>query len=251
MENSTTLTMRKLFACLLFPFFFLSCNKENSPDLFKTTGVMQTVWRSPGKFHHVYLDYRTHLLIKQDSAQEISVRAGKNLLPRIETSIRNDTLFIHNNNRFNFVRNFRDSVIVSLFVPTLRSITYKSSGSVQTIGQLNMPSFDLTCRDGSGQINLNLHTDSLSLYFHTGPADMRLDGSTDYLYLYSAGQGFIQLQNCVANLAQVDSRGSGDCFVHASTRLLADINGAGNVNYVGNPGILVKGAGPGRLIPYR
>lgn len=243
--------MRKLSAYLICLFFACGCNKEKSPDLIKTTGAMHTVWRSPGSFHHVYLDYRTHLLIRQDSSRLLSVRAGKNLLPRIETSIRNDTLFIHNNNRFNFVRNFKDSVIVSLFVPTLRSITYKSSGAVQTIGQLSVASFDLTCRDGSGQINLNLQTDSLRLYFHTGPADLQLKGGTDYLYLYSAGQGFMYLQNCVAKLAQIDSRGSGDTYVSASLQLLADINGAGNVNYIGNPGIITKGAGPGKLIPIR
>lgn len=243
--------MRKLFAYLICLLFACSCNKEKSPDLIKTTGAMHTVWRSPGSFHHVYVDYRTHLLIKQDSSRFLSVRAGKNLLPRIETSIRNDTLFIRNNNRFNFVRNFRDSVIVSLFVPTLRSITYKSSGAVQTIGQLSVPYFDFICRDGSGEIKLDIRTDSLRLYFHTGPADLQLNGGVDYLYLYSAGQGFMQLQNCMTQIAQIDSRGSGDCFVYASSRLLADINGAGNVNYVGNPGIIAKGAGPGRLVPIR
>lgn len=243
--------MRKLSAYLICLLFACGCNKEKSPDLIKTTGAMHTVWRSPGSFHHVYVDYRTHLLIKQDSSRFLSVRAGKNLLPRIETSIRNDTLFIRNNNRFNFVRNFRDSVIVSLFVPTLRSITYKSSGAVQTIGQLRVPYFDLTCRDGSGEIKLDIRTDSLRLYFHTGPADLQLNGGTDYLYLYSAGQGFMQLKNCMAQIAQIDSRGSGDCFVHASTRLLADINGAGDVKYTGNPGIIAKGAGPGKLVPIR
>jgi len=248
MEHRKTLPLKIPFAVFSLLLFLVACNKEDAPDFIKTTGASKTESRNPGDFHYVFVDDRTHLRLLPDPANRVEVSAGKNLLPQILTTVRNDTLFIENKNRFNFLRNFRDSIIVTLHSDHLQGMEYRGAGSVVSLGKMTVPKFSLHCSNGSGTLSLDMNSDSLFFYFNAGPADLTLSGNTHYLYLFGAGQGFLRASACKATNAQADCRSSGDFYVNAQSELLVDIAAAGNVYYYGNPSLTVKNRGKGKLI---
>ncbi|MFN5629974.1 MAG: head GIN domain-containing protein [Bacteroidota bacterium] len=243
MENRKTLSL------IFLSIVLISCNKPNSWDCAKSSGKISTEKRSLTNFFAVKIYKRIHLRLIQDSLNFLEIKAGKNLLPKVSTEITNDTLVITNKNKCNFMRNFTDSIIVVLHFTSLNYLRYESSGDIISVGKIASNKFCSDTWNGSGKIDLDLNCNDVSFAFHTGPGDLDLKGSGKKIYLYCAGQGYLNAEKFISEEAQINSIGSGGIKIYSTKSLSGDMGGEAMVEYYGNPGIVaVNNIAKGKLI---
>ena len=90
----------KLLLFLLLTMILIACGKENSFDLFKSTGPIVREQRTvDGTFEKISLNNNINLVLTQGNLTTIEVEAGNNLLAEIKTEIKNNTLTIKNLNK--------------------------------------------------------------------------------------------------------------------------------------------------------
>ncbi len=227
---------------------FLSCGKESS--CFKSTGKIIKEERSiTSGVTEISIEDNIDLLITQSSNISLVVEGGENLLPYINTDISGSQLTISSDNKCSFFRDYSVPLTVYLSLPNLTKIAYTGKGNISSANGLNFPDFTLETTHGTGSINLTMNSDKVAIYQHTGPADFTIKGTTNYLYLYSGGNGWFYLDKLEAEDVHTNNRGSGDMIVKANKSLLVELTSLGNIEYYGNPDVTVSvHSGSGKLI---
>lgn len=239
----------KTFSLIVVILFSFSCNKSNTRHCIKTNGEYILEKRIVSTAKALVVEKRLKLNLIQDSSDFIEIYAGKNLIPFIEAETENDTIYFRNKNKCNFIRSFEDSVVINYHFTKLEAIRYESAGAIRTPSEINIPKLKIHSWYGSGAVNLKLATDSLFIFLHTGPGDVNVAGKGRHVYIYSAGQGFVDTKEFNAQSAHVSFSGSGKVEVFASSNLLAEIFDQGDVYYYGNPSTVnSKITGKGKLI---
>src|SRR5665213_264569 len=115
-----------IFTC----FFFIAttivtnwkCKKENDCDCIKGTGNVIQEERQLPTFHSVYVEDNVNVIFQEDTMQKIIVQAGKNLIKLVKTEMIGDELYIHNENRCNFMRRY--NIPINVYIHYVRNQFY-------------------------------------------------------------------------------------------------------------------------------
>ena len=239
---------RFLTFSLLYPSVFLAgCQKENAPACIKITGTIKTETRSLEPFRTLRIFDNLEVTVVEDSVHYVEVTAGKNLLPDIETEVKNGELSVRNINKCNWVRSYDKPFKVRVHVKELRDVFHDGDATLSS--ENRFPSNTLFLHvTGAGDTDLELKTESIWLDMYE-LGEVRLRGNNKQLTAYILSMGSLkaeELQNEEANLKLTDQ---GQGFLQVSERLTAEINGPGNVYYRGtNPKIQTFGNGSGQVI---
>jgi len=251
MESLVTLTKKatlfgvnnsidvKLFVLFILILFF-SCNKPSSPDLFKSTGKIVSEKRLIESFSEVELYNNIHLNLIKDSAEFLVIAAGKNLLSKINVKVKSGVLSIKNYNKFNFIRNYKDSIIIELHYKRLSHLKYYGSGNITTIDTLRETNFAFESWYGSGHSDFKINTEVCSFGFHTGIVDLKVSGFSEENRLYSTEQGLIDCKALDTKKTFCHNRGIADYYIKADEEIGAEIYGEGNIYYQGNAKVSYK-----------
>jgi hypothetical protein len=185
------------------------------------------------------------------SPEQVTIQAGKNLIPNINTSVSGVVLSLQNNNICNWLRSYKKSVInVYITMPQLISITNSGYGTVQSQGLITSDSLVLNTTNSSGDIDLNVNARFINSHMF-GTADLNLSGQCQtFLCNFYGGTGFLYNNNLVvSDYAFISSTTTGDTYVNCNGILAVAIFGEGNVYYTGSPTLQYypKG-GSGQLI---
>jgi hypothetical protein len=245
----TVKTMRQLIFFITCTFLFVSCKKENMCDCFKGTGANTREERTAGDFTEIVSHQDVNVILTPGTENKITVEAGENLVPLIETSIVDGALLLRNNNRCNWVRSFKNVINVYVTVKDLQKISVRGSGSFTSTDTLRAADFTSDIWS-SGDINLLISAGTTHSNIHANVGDITLKGYSGVSYIYSAGNGFIHLGGLTSDYTFLRNKGTGDCYVTSYKQLEAEILHIGNVYYSG-PGTVTKAyiTGTGRLIP--
>jgi hypothetical protein len=111
--------MKKLtkYLLLLQLLFFLSCEKNALFDCFHGTGEIIVDKRNiTGFCIFLKVEGNANIYLVNSITPEISVEAGEFLQDKIITEMSNDSLYIRNENRCNWVRDY--SKPVNIYVPS-------------------------------------------------------------------------------------------------------------------------------------
>lgn len=242
--------MNKLLFGLVLLAIVSSCNKEDAPDMFKTTGAITTETREVNGFTQLDIDDNVNVIIHQDSSnQHVEVVAGKNLLPKITTTLEGNILKIRNNNKWNFMRSYKYEIDVHVYTPQLTKIEYAGGGDIKSANRLQFPSLTLLTEGGGSDVLLDLQCDSLFAILHTGVSNLYLTGNSNFTYLYSAGMNICHTENLISNDVHVNNASSGDFYVNATNSLLVEIESFSTTWYRGNPALTVFKIGTGDVKP--
>lgn len=240
----------KISATALSLFVFFGCKKENMGDCFKSTGNIETEMRSLAIFNRIEVEDNVNVFIRFDDEHKAEVTSGKNLLSMIETEVRDQTLFIRNNNKCNWVRSFKKPVNVTVYCEYLDELIARGFGTVETLDTIQQATFYSEQWLASGEVKLLLNTNEVYIKSHTGPADFDCRGTTDFLYSYNSSQGILDLRHLKANDAFVWNKGTGNIYVQVEDSLEVLIESVGDIYYSGNPGTIIHtGSGSGELLP--
>jgi hypothetical protein len=173
---------------------------------------------------------------------EIVVNAESNLLPYIETDIRNGRLNIS----VAGIHNLRNTRPMEVFVvtPYLDAVRMSGSGEITT-GYFDTERFEAVI-SGSGLIETAVDARSAKLVI-SGSGYIDIFGKVRSAEMILSGSGKIfaydlALLDCNATIS-----GSGDMYVNANRNLEVRLSGSGNLFYIGNPIITSTVSGSGKI----
>ena len=240
------------YLALFFVFTLSSCNKENSCDCFKSTGEITTETRTVSGFNKIYIEDNINLYISIDSTYSLSIEAGSHIQSLIKTEVTDSCLYLKNENKCNWVRSYKKKINAYLTCKSIQDINYNSaSGNIYTLDTIHSDFFQVDDYGGSGEINLLLVSKNSFFRNHTGPADIIVKGKSQNTYIYSAGNGLIDLKKYPSDYVVVSNFSTNNCFTNVNKELDVTIGSLGDIYYTGNPySIKTNITGSGKLIKY-
>src|SRR5688572_25886862 len=114
-----------------------SCEKDHMGDCFKSTGDIIKESRPVSFFYAIDVEKKVDVIIRQGTPEEITVEAGENIVGGITTRIENNTLFITNENKCNWVRSYSNPVNVYVTTNRLQQIYQNGNGKITSDGVLH------------------------------------------------------------------------------------------------------------------
>lgn len=212
-----------------------SCGKAGDRPCLKGRGTPVSEERPTGAFTKVVLDDRINLKIIPDSVDRALINAPSNLIQFIETHNSDGILTLSDKNTCNWLRRSDNGITVTLHCTDLKNLSCRGSGNVTTDGVLRQASLTLDLHDASGTFEINVDTDSLIVNQHNGPATVNVWGRSNYSRIYSAGNGFIYVQNLDSKRLIARHKGTGACHIRAVDYLHATVEYTGDIHVYGSP----------------
>lgn len=180
------------------------------------------------------------ITITQGDTNSLTVNAPDNILPQIQTTVKNDLLRISTEGN---IKNQKD-ISITITVKKLASII---SGGAANIKSSNELICDKLTVETNGSGNINLLTKATEINATTnGSGNIILKGSAQELTATSSGSGNINVTNLEAKKVTAKTSGSGNIKVFVLESLTATISGSGDIIYKGNPidrNVNISGAG--------
>lgn len=193
----------------------------------KGSGVVKSETRDVTGFTDVRVLGTGEVILRRTGADSLTVEAEDNLLPLLESRVRNGRLSLGT----------RDNVNISPTRPIRYHVTVKELTHVEI--------------SGSGDIRAtDIDTDRLTAEI-SGSGSARLAGRADEVVLKISGSGACQAADLHCKTAAVSISGSGDAVINATDRVRADVSGSGTVKYLNNPSVEQHVSGSGDVIRAR
>ena len=230
---------------LAFQILFNSCNKDTSPDCFKSNGKDLKETRYPGIFNEIIVRNKIDITIIQSTEFKVEIIAGKNLLKKIETLVNEEALVIDNKNTCNFVRGYKRDIKMFIYMPYLKKVLHEGVGTVNISDNFNQDTI-LVRAENSGDTYLNGKYKQVRTSTH-GNGDIYAKGSCNSLYVYANGTNFLYADNLiVSDYVFAETLSLGDCFLNTSRlkTLEVNIHAEGNIFYSDEPGLIINASEP-------
>lgn len=188
------------------------------------SGIAARETRDVSRFSAIDLAGSNTVTIRAGSKQSVVVSADDNLLRRVTTRVKAETLVIGTTGTFTA----KSPMSVKITVPSLATLRLSGSGSV-TASHI---------REARLTIGLS------------GSGVVRASGTATRLDVALDGSGEAQLARLVARNARAVISGSGRILVTATATLDAAVPGSGSIAYGGNPAHVTRRVtGSGSITP--
>lgn len=178
----------------------------------------------------------------QSDYYEVQVEAESNIIPYIETSVRNDKLRIKVYDNRRLRNNYQ--VVVRIYAPDLEEYSLSGSGDFYCENLVN-DSFELSIT-GSGDVEMGIDTYDLDLSI-SGSGSAELWGIADDTKLRITGSGSIHAYDLEVKDCNAKISGSGNMYLWVKDDLDVTITGSGDIFYFGNPSIDANITGSGSI----
>jgi hypothetical protein len=242
--------MQKFIIAITLLMSFVSCNKENAPDCFQSAGEYATTERVLENFVSVELnDYIIYELC-DTNYYGVIITAPRNLIPDIETEVKDGNLSIHNRNTCNFVRSFKKKITVRICSPNFTDIQNFSTGDIRSVNPIRVRKLIIENRHAAGVQQLELDVDTIDVRTHAGVCDVVLAGSAEAVFLFNQGLGILDARSVNVVDAYVNNSSVNKVFVNSTGYLYSVIYSSGSVYYSGSPSLIHSDIqGQGQLVP--
>lgn len=207
------------------------------------SGNVITETRSVSNFHSIDISYPAQVLVKQGSQESLKIEAEDNLLPGLQTQVRNNTLEIFYKTKDGKHVNPTKAVKITIVVKDLTNVDFSSAGNL-TVDALKTNALDISL-SGAGSLKLDqilVKTLGVDL---SGAGSMEATGTADDLNLNISGFGGFKGKELHSQEARVDISGAGSATVWVDNNLDAQISGAGSINYYGAASVTKQISGVG------
>ncbi len=240
--------MRRFYYLLIGSVFtlFSGCDKENSPDCFKTTGEIIEVETELEPFYSIEVWDEADIYLINSTTQKVIIKAGKNMVPKINLEVREGILTISNDNSCNWIREPGNPsiFIYSNDIQNIKTYDYSNFYSQNTL-QLDYLS---VFSDGTGNFDLNVNIDTLlieSIYI----SNFSISGRTRFSNIIFTDDSRFMGKDLVAQYCMIDHRGSNHIEVYPVSELSGALQSTGSIYYYNDPELLdVKVNGTGELV---
>jgi hypothetical protein len=241
--------MTRRFVLMLLPaaaLFLSACdviNAELNRVVVRGSGKIVTENRDVTGFHEVDLAGTGELTLDQGSTESLTVEADDNILPKIQTQVRDGRLIIEVEHGYSLQPS--GPIRYKVVARELTGVGVSGSGKVLTG---NLRCGDLTLRvSGSGALRLNdLAADNLEARI-SGSGDIEVPGKVNHQEVRISGSGEYHAQQLESQSADVTISGSGDSTVWVRDTLSAHVSGSGDIAYYGSPRVAKRISGSGKV----
>jgi hypothetical protein len=213
----------------------IGCKKPADRKCFKSIGDSLTLnFINNSQIKHLIIDDHIDVILYHDSLNYFSLEGGENLLPHIESTIILDSVLFKDNNKCQTLRNHQNKVTLHYHYSTLSSLVMTGYGSIKSKDTLHH-SVAIYSRNSFSKLALTLNNDSTYISIPTGGVPIQLNGKTNQLYIFSAGESPVDASNLSAINAHGHSKGINDFKLRATAFVNVELRGPGNVYVYGNP----------------
>jgi len=195
---------------------------NNGGAMIYGSGRIKTEVRQVENFTSIRLSVPATLSIERTGEASLKVTAEDNLLPLLESEVKDGTLRLSIAGRNSFTGKIP---VFEVTVSDLRVLQLEGSGVVKA-SKLDGGALSLTVT-GSGEINLA--------------------GRSDLFTVAISGSGSVDAAELQTKRAKVGVTGSGDVVVNARDELDATVTGSGTVEYMGSPKLSTSISGSGSV----
>jgi hypothetical protein len=207
------------------------------------SGNLKTETRAVSDFHSIEISYPAQVLVKQGNKESLEIEAEDNLLPGLQTQVRNNTLEIFYKTKDGKHVNPTKTVKITIVVKDLTSVDFTSAGEL-TIDNLKTNALDISL-SGAGNLKLNkILVKALDVSL-SGAGSMSASGTADDLNLSISGFGDFKGADLHSKDARVDISGAGSATTWVDNNLDAQISGAGSISYYGSASVTKQVSGVG------
>ncbi|MBQ8958826.1 MAG: DUF2807 domain-containing protein [Bacteroidales bacterium] len=259
--------MKRNAIAVLFSLVSLMATSCTKMDALFNNGEPVTEQRSVNRhFSAIAMYNNVNVNLVQSHHPRLELTCPKNLIEKVTTEVRGDSLIIKNENDYNWLRSYDYDIDLTVYYDSLREITYASIGHLlstdsikgfgtqvfDTITSISPDStsvvidsidshwnrsFVLRIKEGSGDIDLCFDCDILKTVFSFGTSKVALRGIAGYTEHYVKSYGCIHAEALNSNIVKVMSESTNDIYVWARGQLFAHLSSIGNVYYKGYPWI--------------
>ncbi|MBN1252307.1 MAG: DUF2807 domain-containing protein [Bacteroidales bacterium] len=230
---------------IILSFFLNSC--EN--NCLSSSGEIVKIERQTADFKQIELYGVFNVYLKSGVENKIEIEAGKNIIPNIETVVKNDVLTINDLNKCDFIKGYANKNLYITF-DTLTQLIVYDAANLYSIDTLVTPSLSIRFESQIGYCDLTINSKVFKLAIWFGSGDYILKGKSKKLYVYALYSSFIYAEEVLTEACYAYNKSMGDIYVKTDGLLDVNILDSGNIYYSGNPyNIEIKEhTGSGKLI---
>lgn len=179
------------------------------------------------------------LVIKEGEDYEVEVSGSRDMLDRLRTDVRGDTLRIYqeSNTQIYFFGIPNDELKVTVTLPGLRGLELDGAGQV-TLDGIESESLEIEL-GGAGDVSGDVDVDELAIVL-SGAGTVALEGRADVQDIELSGLGSFDGSELEGRDGSVRMSGAGSATMWVTQALEVDLSGLGTVEYYGDPEVDVK-----------
>lgn len=184
------------------------------------SGNVKTEKRDVGAFTSVDISGAYEVEIVCQKSPGVEVEGDDNILPLVETYVKNNTLYIKSERGFNV----KKAIKVRVTTADLQGVSSSGASKITL--------------DGVKNEQLVIET--------SGASKIDAAGETKTLEIESSGASKVDVRDLRAARVKVSLSGAGQANIYATEEVNADVSGASSVTYYGEPKVVnksVSGAG--------
>lgn len=242
----------KTLTILFLTFVLVSaCKKPEERTCFKFSGKIDSLDIQVESFNELNLGKRLNYNLVPDTINFIRIKGGSNLLRLVSHEVNQGILYIENQNRCDFLRDFSEILEVEIHFVHLNRVEGRISHNLNSLDTIRGTYFNLSLTGASGYANLLVNTEFINGFANDGNADYTFSGVTKYAHIQAHSNGFADARPLkVTEVLEVTSRSNRSIFCHAEgISLIVNIERTGSVYYTGNPSsIVLNKTGTGNLV---
>jgi len=220
-------------------------------DIFvvRGSGVLTTQDRDVSDFYSIALSGQGTIIIDQTGKESLKVTAEDNLIDRIETAVVGNVLKIElKKERFFWSFWPTKKIEYHISVDDLNQIVINGSGTIET-DSLKAQGLSIRIR-GSGNGDMKIEAADLWINI-SGSGKLVMSGYTQNQTVNINGSGNYESEELESEHGAITINGSGKAVVEAVDELVVNINGNGNIKYLGDPMIDQQISGSGKVSKYK
>lgn len=259
--------MKRNTVAILFSLVSLLAASCSKMDQLFNNGEPITVQREVNhRFTTISMYNNVNVRLVHDNRPRLELKCPENLIEKVTTEIDGDTLYIKNENDYNWLRSYDYSIDLTIYYDSLRQINFASVGdllctdSIKGIRDLTIDStgtsidtlwtsiFYLNINEGCGDIDLSFDCNVVKSNFGNGTSHVTLRGLSEYTEIIMRSYGVVHAEYLSSNFIRVQSHSTNDAYVWARNKLTVWLYSIGNVYYKGNPWIIKQCTSDGQVI---
>lgn len=177
-------------------------------------GTIKTDVRTVDHFSEIHIDGSLDVSVDFQETPRIVVEIDENILPHVTTEVKGQTLHI------------------------------SSQGAICTqnplVVQVSTDQLSRLISDGANRVTVSQIDNKELTVGLNGSGELNASGQTGKFVVTIGGASSLFTGNLRADEVQVRLDGAGEAEVHATKKLVAEITGAGDIRYSGNPADVTK-----------
>lgn len=222
-----TISYFSLIFCLLFTVPALAQDIVGS-------GISRKETRNVNTFDKIDVGLIFHLTLTQGNKQRVSIEADDNILPYLETYVKDRTLYIRTKNNQGF--DSKSPMHVYITLPVLRKINASGATKIESTTPWKTGELELDL-SAAAQLELEIDVTKLKLDL-SAASNVQLQGKATLLEADFSGATKFNGENLTAGKAEIDISGAAQAELHVSNEIEYEASGTSQLIYSGSPRIL-------------